>query len=167
MTEAFAFRELSLQSDQFLKEKAAGGGGIVKIKSEPIDPDDVAGSSFAADFEPLVKMEEENMNEHFFDDDYGDNNDEYEPPPTINVMIPEVKHHRKKKKEKNFDSPESLANSIRAKLAWASGTKENLIKECPYCFLSGLRKIDLKKHVMEHVGKYFIYKICILQKLLY
>lgn len=134
-----------MQSDQYLKDKDAGGG-VIKIKSEPIDPDDVA-TDFAVDYEPFVKMEEET---HYgFDDDY-------EPPPTLNIMLPARTTKRSKKKEKEekfFESPESLANSIRAKLAWANGTKENLIKECPYCFLSGLKKIDLKKHVMEHVGK--------------
>lgn len=126
LNEAIGFRELSLRSDEILRAKQTEIVDIV-IKSEPLDED-----SYEAD--NVVPKEESEEEE----------------------SIPEKPVVRKGRRKASTAPKKpkrqiSIAHSIRAKTAWTQETKENLIKECPYCFFSGVSKPELMYHVQEHI----------------
>lgn len=175
MNEAHAFREVSLKSDEFLRQQRESG---IIVKSEPID--------------------------NYNDDDYFNNDDDNEPDLNdyVSVIKTEVKQQtnemtnfdfvlesenlafesvlvhdegsrkRGRKKRSNerrkspkLETPQAMQNSMRAKIGWSQGVRENLIKECPYCFLGGMKKSILKKHIQQHIGEFsffvsFLSKFC-------
>lgn len=155
LNEAHAFREVSIKSDDFLRQQKESG---IIVKSEPADHDD---DFFQDDtdaqfheFEPVIKVEEKPNVQQDLDFAWDLVNPEFE-----SVLLHDSirKRGRKKKSERKkspkLETPQSMQNSMRAKMGWSQGCRENLIKECPYCFMGGLKKSDLKKHIQEHIGE--------------
>lgn len=150
MTEAYAFRELSLKSDATLKETKLEMKELGPIiKTEPVDYEevddkvsDVESNGFDAHFDFSTETKIEDIN------DLVDNDNKYFP--MVNVIEEQLALQEENAKQ-GTKTP-CPTRQMKAKHAWEQ-TKEHLIKECPYCFLTGLRKTDLRKHILEHVGK--------------
>lgn len=155
LADAHAFREESLKSDLFLKKKLEENLLSITVKKEPIDEDDddFYDNKFEDHFgdddvglkaEPEVKVEDKPS--RFVDESFeSDDEKPLKPPAFANVTFEEDQLLEEAKAKTQIYSK-------RAKEAWARGAKANLIKDCPYCFLKGVTKTVLKKHIQEHLA---------------
>lgn len=129
LAEAHAFRAQAIESNRRwhqIQDKRAIEDESRIIKEEPQD-EDFEGNIATNDIEsPRLQVAEV-----FIEDD--------------ELKEPQITIEKLKK-------PKSLIHSIRAKNAWTDETRENLIKDCPFCFYASKFRADLMEHIREHVA---------------